>query len=280
MPIFIYAWEKYKCELAYNSQMRHWTPYEKTQLSRAGLSHLLVEITDEAPVEYLIGQVDFCGWNVRVSPAVLIPRVETEDLVAFCFAEVQKLTRQKNPLSVVEVGTGSGAIGLSLWRNLTQKHLNNSCEIYLSDLSQDALLVAEKNLAFLKIELDVENAPQLQQMDLLSEWPHEKPIDLLIANLPYIPSARLETLGESVRKHEPMLALDGGEDGLKLIKKLLQQAESLLSKAGVIWLEVDDTHSLEKFVAFGLPFQYQTMLDCFQKPRFIRVSRATPSLPQ
>lgn len=255
--------------------MRSWTPYEKTQLARAGLSHLITTVLDEAPVEYLTGQADFCGWQVAVSPAVLIPRVETEDLVKYCFTEAQKLIEQQKHITIAEVGTGSGAIGLSLWRNLAQKQLLNNCEVTLSDVSVPALSVAQKNLSQVEAAFGSAFLPKLQQMDLLSDWPSTKRIDLLIANLPYIPSERIATLDASVVQHEPRLALDGGVDGLVLIKKLLQQAESLLSPNGVIWLEVDSSHALEQFVAFNLPFQYQTVLDCFEQSRFIRATRAT-----
>lgn len=275
MPIFIYAWEKYKCEIAHNRSMRSWTPYEKTQLARAGLSHLVHVVMGQTPVEYLTGQADFCGWQVLVSPAVLIPRVETEDLVAHCFAEVQRLSEQQKRLTIVEVGTGSGAIGLSLWRNLAQKQLMSHCDITLSDVSAAALEVAEKNLSQVEAAFGSAFLPKLQQMDLLSDWPSTKRIDLLIANLPYIPSERIASLDASVVQHEPRLALDGGADGLVLIKKLLQQAESLLSPNGVIWLEVDSDHTLEQFLSFNLPFQYQTVLDCFEQSRFIRATRAT-----
>lgn len=255
--------------------MRHWTPYEKTQLSRAGLSQLLSTVADETPVEYLIGQVDFCGWKVSVAPSVLIPRVETEDLVTHCFAEVQRLCQQQRPLTIVEVATGSGAIGLSLWRSLAQKQLLSHCDLTLSDVSVPALEVAEKNVRRVVAEFESAALPKVLQMDLLADWPSHQQIDLLIANLPYIPSERIASLDASVVLYEPKLALDGGADGLVLIKKLLQQAESLLSPSGVIWLEVDSSHTLEQFVAFDLPFQYQTVLDCFEQPRFIRATRAT-----
>lgn len=206
---------------------------------------------------------------------MLIPRVETEDLVAHSLGEVVGLLKHKKSLTIVEVGAGSGAIGLSIWRNLTQQQLMSHCNITLCDISSAALAVAEKNLAKVRTEFGAKFLPKLQQMDLLADWPKDQPIDLLIANLPYIPSARIATLDESVIDHEPRLALDGGADGLVIIKKLLQQAESLLAPSGVIWLEVDSGHTLEQFTAFNLPFQYQTVLDCFEQSRFIRATRAT-----
>lgn len=250
---------------------RHWSPYEKTQLARAGLSDLVHSVENNVPVEYLTHQVNFSDLTFKVSPMVLIPRVETEALVDFSVAEIENLLLQNSVIHIVEVGTGSGAIGLSLWQKITAKNLRNRCEITLLDISETALHVAKEN----KQQL-FPNDPhiQIKQMDLLCDWPVTAKIDLLIANLPYIPTANIAKLDSSVKDFEPHLALDGGPDGLVLIKKLLQQAVSCLTTNGVIWLEVDDTHTLEKLQNFGLPFQYEIALDCFHKPRFIKVVRS------
>lgn len=254
--------------------VRSWTPYELNQLAKNHLGSLVDSEFSEVPVEYLTGQVDFCGWILNVAPAVLIPRLETEQLVEM--AEEFLLKQPQNLSTLVEVGTGSGAIGLSLWRKLVQKRQFRNIQFFLTDVSQEALTVAQRNLVTVINETAEFSKdaiyPKLVQANLLESWPAESKIDLLVANLPYIPSLRLAKLPESVKNFEPMLALDGGADGLELINKLLFQAIELLAVQGKVLLEVDETHTLEQFRLLRPEFDYQGILDCFGKFRFVIAS--------
>ena len=115
-------------------------------------------------------------------------------------------------------------------------------------------------------------APQFLTSDLLANWPIDQSIDLLIANLPYIPKERLAMLDSSVRDFEPLLALDGGADGLRLVDRLLNQAKSRLVPDGVIWLEVDETHTPEQLQALRPEYHYEFFSDSFGKARFMRAT--------
>jgi release factor glutamine methyltransferase len=126
---------------------------------------------------------------------------------------------------VIDVGTGSGAVALAI------KHLRPDVEVLALDLSPVALAVATENAARLGLLVE------FWQGDLLSALPSEKPADVLVANLPYIPTAEIAALSAEVR-HEPRGALDGGSDGLVLVRRLITQARSVLRRGGAIALEI------------------------------------------
>lgn len=173
-----------------------------------------------APVAQLVGKRGFWDFDVEVTPDVLIPRPETEIMV-----EVGR-RRASEAKRVVDVGTGSGAAAIALAREL------KSAEVWGLEVSPPALEVARRNGAAL--------APRVRFLasDLLSGLPEEaRPVELLVANLPYITSEEMETLMPEVREHEPHLALHGGSDGLDSIRRLIAEAPSVLAEGGIIALE-------------------------------------------
>jgi release factor glutamine methyltransferase len=157
------------------------------------------------PVEYLLGNTTFAGHRIAVSPDVLIPRPETEILLE----EAIKLI-QPDSLPVLDVGTGSGILALSLAKKFPE------LDVFAVDISPAALAMAQKNgegtgkITFLKSDL-MEN-PSLPER-----------YQMIVANLPYIPTGQIDGLMREVR-HEPRLALDGGKDGLDLVRKLIAQS--------------------------------------------------------
>ncbi len=171
------------------------------------------------PVAYLIGAREFYGRRFTVTPDVLIPRPETEHLVEAALAWCTD--RIPNP-RIIDVGTGSGIIALSLAAELPGAH------VWGVDRSAAALEVARRNADHLNIKGRV----KWLLGDLLSAA--HGPFDLIAANLPYIPSAELAAL--EVARHEPRIALDGGSDGLGPIRRLLKQAR--LSRPGLLLLEI------------------------------------------
>jgi release factor glutamine methyltransferase len=170
------------------------------------------------PLPYLLGHWEFFGLNFKVSSAVLIPRPETELLVE------RALLRK--PKHIADVGTGSGIIGITLAVKLPE------ALVTASDVSAEALAVAQANAR----ELGVANRITFVKSDLLESYPPER-FDLICANLPYIPSGELA--GLAVAEHEPRLALDGGMDGLELIRRLLGQAAGALAPSGGMLLEIE-----------------------------------------
>jgi len=235
------------------------TPYEKNHLLHFGFE--LDKIVDygDMPVEYIVGFVKFFNQYFIVNKNVLIPRIETEELVDRIVREY----KDKKIVHFLEVGTGSGAIGISIFQKLFDLGITISC--VLSDISSEALSVAQKNIDNL---VEKKDSIKLVESDLLSNIDSLE-FDFCVANLPYIPSSRINQLSASVKDFEPLLALDGGEDGLMLIKKLINE---LTEKkfVGDVFLEVDDTHDYQSILSVGGELK-EIWKDSFDKNRFAHI---------
>ncbi len=176
------------------------------------------------PLPYILGWWEFYGRRFQVTEAVLIPRPETEHLVEAALDYLKDHTADSR---VVDVGTGSGCIAVSL--ALEQPDLH----VIATDISLDALKVAWQNAVL----FEVAGRIHLVQADLIA--PLTPPFDLVCANLPYIPTSTLELL--EVGKKEPFEALDGGDDGLVILRRLLEDLPGKLSPTGRILLEIEST---------------------------------------
>ena len=182
---------------------RRLSVYEKNQLRRYGLSEAALLAAGTMPVEYLTGRVEFAGWEFVVNKQVLIPRVETEELLDLLLRSSQLALPRLNYL---EVGVGSGAISLALLLKMRQQGLlRPSQHFYLTDASAGALLVAKSNSRRLLPE-KLQQQIHWQESDLLTKIPQQK-FNLVVANLPYIPSKQLAQLPASVKNHEPFLCM-------------------------------------------------------------------------
>lgn len=180
----------------------------------------------QEPLAYILGHQEFYGLDLLVDRRVLIPRHETEMVVLLALQRIQRVPHSI-PV-VVDVGTGSGAIALALAHNLP------SARIIATDISNDALAVAQMNAARLYLRDRVTFLPG----DLLE--PLTEPFDILVANLPYIPKERYKDLAYEVRRFEPRTALEGGDDGLALIRRLLPQLKTHAASGGVAFLEISE----------------------------------------
>lgn len=176
------------------------------------------------PLAYLTGRRWFYGLDLLVTPAVLIPRPETEMLVEMALGWLA--LQRPDGAVVVDVGTGSGAIAIAL-----AVHTSPRVQILATDISQQALAVARTNA-----ERHCPGRITFSPGDLLA--PPVGPVDLILANLPYVAEAERSALMPEVRDHEPAVALFAGDDGLRLIDRLLAQAPSYLRPAGAIFLEI------------------------------------------
>jgi release factor glutamine methyltransferase len=198
------------------------------------LDDSLVRLEHGESFPYVIGHWEFFGLNFEVTPDVLIPRPETELLVEKAIAWLQKSPVRRR---IADVGTGSGAIAVSLAVNIPDAH------VLATDISHKALEVAQKNA----INFGVVNRINFVQCDLLpshlESLPTELHFDLICANLPYIPTATLYKL--SIFGREPTLALDGGVDGLDIIRRLLNIAPEWLTPNGMILLEMESTRGIQ-----------------------------------
>lgn len=173
------------------------------------------------PVPYIIGSREFYGLTFAVDRRVLIPRPETEQVVERALEAIT----MDSPL-IADVGTGSGIIAISLAAHLPL------ARIYASDASSEALEVAASNCH----RHGLTERIRLLGGDLLAPLP--EPVDLIAANLPYVPTAELARLDVDVKDYEPWQALDGGPDGLVQIARLLGQAGRWLRSPGVVALEI------------------------------------------
>jgi release factor glutamine methyltransferase len=187
-------------------------------------TELIARRVKHEPVAYLIGRKEFYGIELQVDRRVLIPRPETEMLVDAVL--VIAANQSPEPITVADVGTGSGAIALAVAANA------ENARIFALDVSKDALAVAAVNTA----HLDNSGQVTLLHGDLLEALP--EPVDVIVANLPYVTSADYRTLDPDVRKYEPQLALEAGKQGLDVIGRLLRQVPAHLCAGGSVILEI------------------------------------------
>lgn len=177
------------------------------------------------PVAYLVGTREFYGLPFRVDARVLVPRPDTETLVDVALARTRAVDLAARALDLC---TGSGCVALALARS------RPTWSVTGVDLSPDALAVARDNAARLGL---VQNVTFVQG-DLDAPLPGGARYDLLTANPPYVPTAELAELDADVRDHEPRLALDGGPDGLVVVRRVVELAASRLAEGGLLALEV------------------------------------------
>jgi len=187
------------------------------------LNTALEQLKGNIPLPYVLGEWEFFQLQFKITPDVLIPRPETEGLVELA---LNWLRDHPGKRSCLEIGTGSGCIAVSLAKSIPD------LQVIATDISPSALQVAIDNAN----KHDVLSQIDFLERDLLSGI--SKPIDLLIANLPYIPSDKLRSL--PVFQSEPTLALDGGKDGLHYIKEVLKDSGQHINPGGVIFLELDE----------------------------------------
>lgn len=212
--------------------MRKFSAYELNQLIKYHLDPNSFLDSGAKPVEYITGFANWADLELIVNENVLIPRIETEELVELVWKQIQNDPGKEWKLA--DIGTGSGAIAVAL--GVMSRAAGVSCEITAIDVSPAALEVARRNIE----KYELQESVKLVESHLLQAVGRK--FDIIVANLPYIPSARVPNLQPSVRDFEPHLALDGGESGLLLINQLMEQAPSHLLPGGTVWLEVDDTH--------------------------------------
>jgi len=182
--------------------------------------HLIERRLNHEPTAYITGHREFYGLDFYVDPGVLIPRPESELLVE----KALNLAQNQSMSTIAEIGTGSGAIAISLALNLPQ------AKIYATDISASALSVAQINCK----KHRVADRVCLVQGDMLDPLP--EPVDLIIANLPYVNDSEL--FQTSAANFEPLLALNGGSDGLEKIRQLCSQIGDKLRPGGCLLLEI------------------------------------------
>ncbi len=185
------------------------------------------------PAAYITGSWGFCGLDLKVDERVLIPRADTEVLVE---TALDLSGNRDSELRILDLCTGSGCIGIAL------AHFLPKSRVVLADASADALRVAKENIQRCGLGT---RALTIEADALAPAPPRLGSFDLIVCNPPYIPTAEIGTLDVSVRAHEPHMALDGGEDGLKFYRAILGGWKGLLRQSGWLLFEVGETQADE-----------------------------------
>lgn len=188
------------------------------------------------PVQYMTGKQEFMGLPFYVNEDVLIPRQDTETLAEYAIKELKARKSPVGGFKVLDLCCGSGAIAVSLAAHLRESKI----KLTATDISEKAIVVAEGNAKRNGVSGDI----KFLQGDLFSPFKTKKngtgkkQFDLIISNPPYIPTGVLPTLMREVREHEPLLALDGGKDGIDFYIRILGEAPAHLKKDGFLLLEI------------------------------------------
>ncbi|XP_008287611.1 MTRF1L release factor glutamine methyltransferase [Stegastes partitus] len=226
------------------------------------------------PVQYVIEEWDFRELTLKMRPPVFIPRPETEELVELVLADLQRKSGAADAQhTCLEVGCGSGAISLSLLKSLPQ------LKAVALDQSQAAVDLTTENA----LRLRLQDRLQIHHVDVMTD-PEAVlslcgPVSLLVSNPPYLFSEDMASLEPEVSRFEDHAALDGGEDGLNVIKHILTLAPQILSDHGRVYMEVDPRHPplIRRWVEVNVEeLQYvETRLDITGRPRFCILQKAT-----
>lgn len=245
--ILLYILEKLKKNLPNFNSDRAWlyahNDYKLTKKQEKSFNELLERRKKFEPIAYIVGKKEFYGISFFVNRNVLIPRPETELMVEECLKDILASDVKRKKITIADIGTGSGAIAISIAKYLRKYNISTQATIFATDISEKALKIAKKNA---KINNCSENII-FKKGDLCKAIPENVKIDFLLANLPYIgekshqkllkrkmvPVYRLET------EFEPKKALLAGDDGLKCFNVFLRQCPKYLAKDAKIFLESD-----------------------------------------
>ncbi|MCF1686124.1 peptide chain release factor N(5)-glutamine methyltransferase [Tetragenococcus halophilus] len=202
-----------------------WLLHMKDKIAQKEYDQLqndLEQLLNDYPPQYLLGYEEFYGRSFKVNSNTLIPRPETEELVEWCLQNTVK--QKEEALQVVDVGTGTGAIAATL------KLERPAWQLSAVDISKKALEVAQVNSNLLEAQVEFYLGNTLE--------PIKHPIDILIANPPYISQEEWDLMDTSVQRYEPSIALFAENEGLAIYQKIAEQAQEKLSKQGKIFLEI------------------------------------------
>ena len=217
-------------------------------------TELLTRRLNGEPLQYIEEYIPFYSIQINVDQRCLIPRPETEFLI-----ELIK-NNSDNPKKILDVGTGTGCIALML------KKLYPESTVDACDISLEALDLAKENAAINNLEIN------LFQSDLLSDV-EEVDYDIIVANLPYIPTETLTSLKSEVVDYEPLLALDGGVDGLLYINRLIKEIEEKVIRNLTLFLEVDTSHATTVLNNLSHWKQVELEKDLVERDRYIIAKR-------
>ena len=228
---------------------------EVTEEEKQFVKEIYQQLAAHKPAQYIIGQADFYGMQLKVDERVLIPRPETEELVELILAE-----NPETNLSVLDIGTGSGAIALALAKN------RQDWSVTATDISQDALDLASENAKNQKLNIF------FKKSDCFAEISEK--YDIIVSNPPYISREDESEVGLNVLYSEPHLALFADEDGLAIYRRIAEDAKDYLKDGGKIYLEIGykQGQSVPELFRKQLPEKrVRTLKDQFGQDRMVVV---------
>ena len=229
------------------------------------LQQLTERLEQHEPIQYVLGQADFCGRTFKVSPAVLIPRPETEELCQWVTTKVRDSACNDAALSILDVGTGSGCIAITLAAELPE------AKVTAWDISEDALLVACENALLNGVTVDFE----LQDV-LLATAAAQQTKDIIISNPPYICNKERATMEANVLEHEPHQALFVPDDApLLFYRAIAKLGQQMLSYGGWLYFEVNPLFAaqLARLLSAMSYYDIEIKADQFGKQRMIRARK-------
>ena len=233
-----------------------------TKKNLIDLKTIVKRLQKEEPIQYIIGNTEFYGLPFFVDKNTLIPRPETEELVAWVLNETKVLANNKTiELSILDIGTGTGCIPISLAKNLT------SLNISAIDISPEALLIAKQNAILNKVTIE------FIELDILNTESLPQEYDVIISNPPYVRELEKEEIKNNVLKNEPHLALFvADENPLIFYNKIADLAKQQLSKNGMLFFEINQylgKETVNMLVKKGFK-NIQLKKDLFGKDRMIK----------
>lgn len=217
---------EYICHTDRNALLVHGDS-ERSPLEEEFYKITIAKRKGHIPLQHITGEQEFMGLIFRVNEHTLIPRQDTEILVE------EAMRYLGDGMRILDMCTGSGCILLSLLK------YSNECEGIGVDISENALLVAKENAKRLRLDATFLNGDLFEPLEgFVSERTSDRLFDIIISNPPYIASDVIPTLMPEVREHEPIMALDGTEDGLYFYRKIIEKAPSYMRKGAMLFLEI------------------------------------------
>ncbi len=191
----------------------------------------LEERVSGKPIQYITGSTEFLDLEFRVDSRALIPRPETEILTLSVIDHFKKAKKEKEPLKIVDLGTGSGVIAVALAANF------ENCSVYATDISEDALELAAENAKKNKVEDRIQfvTGDLFQPLEIKNL---QGLADCVVSNPPYVRDEDSENLSEEITDFEPKVALFSGDDGLNFHKRIVEECKAYLKSGGLLALEV------------------------------------------
>ena len=247
------------CQVLGISRVDIYTNFDKplSVTEREIIRNMIIKRNERMPLQYILGNTNFLGYEFFVNDSVMIPRPETEQMVKMILDDIGD---KKSPLDILDIGTGSGCIALSLAKKLIFS------KVLAIDSSFFALFTAKNNASHLTVKNIIFN-----ECDILTEMPTKLKFDIVVSNPPYIPLAEYEKLEVEVKNYEPRTALTDGKEGLIFYKRYAEILPELLKRNGRFYFEFGFGQKDEIYKIFHEKGYKIEFFDDFNKiPRVIK----------